>query len=108
MLGTGGVISTSAGGGTAVAVGGGMGGTAPYSSITVELLPVCRDYVTEFPAPIGVAKYCGVSGDGHLLYGCVGVDRLGYPFSSDPCQFTDPNNKYNDSHVFGCVDARGC
>jgi hypothetical protein len=112
MLGTGGatggalggvVVATGAGGTIGTTVGAGGNG-----AINVESLPACPDYVTEFAPPIEVSPACGISADNHLLYGCVGVERQGYPFDTDPCQFTDPNDAYNGSHVFGCVDKRGC
>jgi len=105
--GTGGMlVSTTPGGSGGVVGTGGVGGAPAPTG--VEAWPVCPDYVTEFGSPISVSPACGVSADGHLLYGCVGVERQGYPFDTTPCQFTDPNDQYNDSHVFGCVDMRNC
>jgi len=106
------VAATGGAGGTPYAATGGAGGTAPVatggSAIYIESLPVCPDYVTEFGSPITSSRVCGTSADGHLLYGCVGVVRQGYPTDSTPCQFTDPNDEYNGSHVFGCVDMQSC
>ena len=101
--GAGGMDSAGAGG----ALVAGTGGVVPRG-IDVIALPVCPDYVTEFGSPISSSPACGMSEDGHLLYGCVGVERQGYPLDATPCQFTDPKDQYNGSHVFGCVDVHGC
>jgi hypothetical protein len=110
-------IGATGGVGGAVATAtGGIGGAAPVATggssvrgvVYVESLPMCPDYVTAFGSPITSSRFCGISSDNHLLYGCVGVVRQGIPTDSTPCQFTDPNNAYNGSSVFGCVDAQGC
>lgn len=111
ISGTGGAVGGAGGGIGGGAMAGGSAGAGGQSNprvIYVESLPLCPDYVTEFGSPIAASRLCGVSADNHLLYGCVGVERSGYPLDTTPCQFVDQNDQYNDSHVFGCVDVHTC